>query len=185
MRIGVTGSAGVGKTMLSLTLGGTLGVPVIQEAMRKRLESGFNLHALTREEHRGLLREDLDDLVKRSGDCVGGFVADRTRLDFLAFWLCAGHATDAPAGATQSLLEGAADAIAGWDLVVVLPWGALPLVDDGVRYANPWHQLHFQAVIEGLCSRYVAPDRLVFLPADVGEPDDRCRWVLRRMGMSV
>lgn len=36
-RIGLTGSAGVGKTTLALMLGATLDVPVMEEPMRARL----------------------------------------------------------------------------------------------------------------------------------------------------
>ncbi|MGQ9367593.1 AAA family ATPase [Azospirillum sp. A39] len=179
MRIGLTGSAGVGKTTLALTLGATLGVPVLHERMRDRLRAGYSLHALTREEHRALLREDAEDLADRAAGVPAGFVADRTPLDFVAFWLCNGYAADDPAG-TADFVEQARAAVADWDLVVVLPWGVLPLVDDGVRYANPWHQLHAQSVVEGLCRRWVAADRLAFLPAAADPPEQRCAWILRQ-----
>ncbi|WP_029008046.1 AAA family ATPase [Azospirillum halopraeferens] len=179
MRIGLTGSAGTGKTTLALTMAGTLGVPVLHERMRERLRAGFSLHALTRAEHRALLRDDAEDLEARAAAAPAGFVADRTPLDFLAFWLCNGYAADDPAG-TDAFAAQARAAVAAWDLIVVLPWGSLPLEDDGIRYANPWHQLHAQTVIEGLCRRWVAADRLAFLPDTVREPDGRCAWVLRR-----
>lgn len=180
-RIGLTGSAGVGKTTLALTLAAALGVRVLPEAMRGRLEAGFSLHGLSRAEHRSLLLNDARALADRAvaeGDT--GFVADRTPLDFVAFWLCNGYAADEPEG-TGRFLERAAADTACWDLVIVLPWGDLPLVEDGIRFANPWHQLHAHTVIEGLCRRYVAPERLLFLPRGLGEPDVRCEWVLRRL----
>lgn len=182
-RIGLTGSAGVGKTTLALTIAGALGVPVLEERMRARLLAGFSLHSLTREEHRGLLRGDSDDLIEAAAGCADGFVSDRTPLDFLAFWLCNGYAADEP-DATRTLLESAVAATAMWDAVVVLPWGALPLIDDGVRYPNRWHQLHAQTVIEGLCRRFVSLPRLHFMPVETTEPDARCEWILRRVGMS-
>lgn len=182
-RIGLTGSAGVGKTTLALTIAGAVGVPVLEERMRARLLAGFSLHALTREEHRDLLRGDADDLIDGAAACEDGFVSDRTPLDFVAFWLCNGYAADEPE-ATGAFLRLAAAATAGWDAVVVLPWGSVPLVADGVRYPNPWHQLHAQTVIEGLCRRYIPAPRLLFLPADLCEPDARCDWVLRRVGVA-
>lgn len=183
-RIGLTGSAGVGKTTLALTLAGALEVPVLEERMRARLQAGFSLHALTRAEHRDLLRADSDDLIAEATACEDGFVSDRTPLDFVAFWLCNGYAADEPEG-TGAFLRRAAEATAAWDMVVVLPWGGIPLVEDGVRYPNPWHQLHAQTVIEGLCRRYVEPRRLLFVPPELTEPETRCDWVLRRVGVPV
>ena len=147
--------------------------------MRARLRGGFSLHSLSRAEHRELLTGDAAGLeALAEGD--GGFVADRTPLDYAAFWLCAGYAADDPAG-TGTLVQRAAAAVSGWDLVVVLPWGAFPVEDDGYRYPNPWHQLHVQTVMEGLCRRYVPPERLAFLPDSLLDPEARCAWVLRRL----
>lgn len=179
-RIGLTGSAGVGKTTLALTLGTTLGLPVLEEPMRARLEAGYSLHALSRAEHRDLLCADADDLAATAAECPEGFVSDRTPLDYAAFWLCNGYAADEPAR-TAALLERAATAAASWDAVVVLPWGDLTLVDDGIRYPNRWHQLHVQTVIEGLCRRSVPAARLLFLPAGLRSPEARCAWLLRHL----
>lgn len=182
-RIGLTGSAGVGKTTLALTLGATLDAPVLHEAMRARLEAGFSLAGLSREEHQRLLLSDAADLAAMTAAAAEtGCVADRTPLDFLAFWFCNGYGADSPAE-TTAFVERTAVALRDFDMVLVLPWGALPLVDDGVRFANPWHQLHAQMVIEELCRRYAPADKLAFLPADIVEPDARCRWALRRLGL--
>ncbi|MFV3073931.1 AAA family ATPase [Niveispirillum fermenti] len=166
-RIGIAGSAGTGKSTLAARLSGDLGLPVRQEAMRARLAAGFDFHDLTRDGHRRLLAGDADALAAdlARGD---GLVTDRTPLDFAAFWLSNGFGVDDPA-ATEALLARAVCAMADYSLVVLLPWGAMPLAGDGVRSTNPWLQLHFQTVLEGLCQRYVAPARLLSLadaPAD-------------------
>jgi hypothetical protein len=166
----------VGKTTLAWTLGAALGIPVLPEAMRARLESGISLHTLTREEHQRLLRADIEGVAERAADCPDGFVADRTPLDFVAFWLCNGYAAEDPA-VTEALIERSRAVMDDWECIVVLPWAGVPLVDDGIRYANPWHQLHAQMVIEGLCRRFVASSRLVFLPAEVDTPETRCNWI--------
>lgn len=176
----MTGSAGIGKTTLALTLSGALGVPVLPEEMRGRLEAGHSLQGLTRAEHRALLVEDAETLAGRAEAAPQGFVADRTPLDYVAFWLCGGYPADAPE-ATERLVERAAAATAAWDVVLLLPWGDLPLQDDGIRFANRWHQFQIHAIIEGLLRRFLPPERLVIVPAGLGEPDARCRWVLRRL----
>lgn len=180
-RIGLTGSAGVGKTTLALTLGATLDLPVWQEAMRARLEAGFSLAGLSRQEHQQLLQADAADVARFVDQTTGGCVIDRTPLDFLAFWFCNGYGADSPAE-TAGFVASAVAAANRLDLVAVLPWGALPLEDDGVRYPNPWHQLHAQTMIEGLCRRYLPEQKLVFIPDNINQPEDRCRWILRRIG---
>lgn len=180
-RIGVVGSAGVGKTTLALTLAATLDAPVLHEAMRARLEAGFSLAGLSRDEHQRLLLSDAADLAGLVETAQDGCVADRTPLDFLAFWFCNGYGADSPRETAQ-FVERAATALRLFDLILVLPWGVLPLEDDGVRFANPWHQLHAQMVIEELCRRYAPPGRLAFMPPEIVQPDERCRWALRRLG---
>lgn len=179
-RIGITGSAGVGKTTLATALGGRLGLPVMAEAMRPMLEAGFDFHALTREQHRHLIRGQADALVRAMALEGAGFVTDRTPLDFAAFWLSNGFGVDDPAG-TEALLARAVAAMADYSAVLLLPWGCIPLEDDGVRYPNPWMQLHFQELVEGLCRRWVDPARLVVVPDRAMAPAERLDWVLRRL----
>lgn len=160
-RIGITGSAGTGKTSLATDLSRLLGLPVRPERMRDRLEAGFDPHALARDGHRRLLTHDADDLAQDLARSHQGLITDRTPLDMVAFWLANGFGIDDPA-ATEALLARAICAMADYDLVVVLPWGARPIADDSVRSTNPWMQLHFQTLVEGLCQRYVAPTRMLF-----------------------
>jgi len=160
-RIGITGSAGTGKSSLAEAVSQRLHLPVRPEAMRGRLLAGFDPHALSREGHRRMIAGDADDLALDLARGQDGLVTDRTPLDMAAFWLVNGFAVDDPAG-TEALLARAVCAMADYDLVVLLPWGERPIAADGVRSTNPWMQLHFQTVVEGLCRLYVAPERLLF-----------------------
>ncbi|MDG5496860.1 AAA family ATPase [Niveispirillum sp. BGYR6] len=178
--IGLTGSAGTGKTTLGKGLAARLDRELVAEAMRARLMAGFDLHQLTREGHRALLLEDATSLARRLANPNGPLLTDRTPLDMAAFWLANGYGVEAPA-ATEALLARAICAMADYERVILLPWGALPLADDGIRSTNPWMQLHFQTILEGLCRRYVAPERLVLLPETVRAPADRLGWVLGQL----
>jgi hypothetical protein len=181
-RIGITGSAGVGKTALGLRLGKALGVPYLAEGMRARLEGGLDLHALGRDGLRALVETLADEMVNAvvaAENADGGFVSDRCPLDCAAFWLYYGFGHDA--SATATLFDSAASALLEhYDLVVILPWGALPLAADGVRTANPWLQLHYQVLVEGLLHRWLPIGRLAKLPPTVSDLDARVAWVQRR-----
>ncbi len=180
-RVGVTGSAGTGKTTLVTTVSRALGVAIVPEAMRAMLEAGFDFHTLTRAGHMDLLRRQTDDLARRLAASGDSLVTDRTPLDFAAFWLSNGYGVDDPA-ATAALLERAVAAMADYTAVVLLPWGRFAPAADGVRSPNPWLQLHFQTVLEGLCRRWIAPDRLWIVPESAADPSARADWVLDRLG---
>ena len=67
-----------------------------------------------------------------------------------------------------------------YDGIVLLPWGAIPLVEDGVRSTNPWVQRHYQATVEGLLTRE-CPERLLRLPSAVVGLERRLDWVQKRL----
>ena len=175
-KIAISGSAGVGKTTLGTDLAARLGVPFIPEGMRARLEAGLDLHGLDADGLRALVVDLFDEMMAAvAGARSGGFIADRSPIDFLAFWLYYGFAADS--AATEAFAERCDAAMAEIDAVVVLPWGAIPLADDRVRSTNPWRQLHYQAVLEGLARRRVASEKLLFVPDDVIGLEARLDWV--------
>src|SRR3546814_18724681 len=73
-------------------------------------------------------------------------------------------------------------AVGRCDRILMLPWGALPLVADGIRTPNPWVQLHFQALIDGLEPPLLPPGLVPPLPAAVIEPQARVRWARHMAG---
>ena len=177
-RLAVTGSTCVGKTTLGRRLAEILAAPFVAEGMRARIEAGLDLHMLDRDGRRALLLEMFEQTLSATRAAVGaadGFVSDRCSMDFAAFWLYYGFAFDEDA--TRRVFTRAEDALAEYDLIVVLPWGAIPLVADGVRSANPWLQLHYQVLLEGLLARWRHASRVVSLPREVVGLEERIRWI--------
>ena len=166
-RIALSGSAGVGKSTLAARLARTLDLPLIGEGMREYLErTGADLHALGPAGVRALVLDlwaERQEAEARALREAGGFVADRSSYDFGAFWLYYRFAGED--AETERLL---ADALAPdrYDVVYLLPWGAIPLVADGVRSSDRFVQLHSQLLIEGCVRRY-APRVVDLAPVDL------------------
>lgn len=186
-RFAMSGSAGTGKTTLGKRLAARLGLPFIEEGMREHLQAGLDLHALTREQHRELQCELFDAMMAaamRSHEKAGGFVCDRSPLDFAAFWLYYGFAM-LDGAATETFMSRIESALTHFDVIVVLPWGAIPLKADGIRSSNRWLQLHFQALLEGLCLRQLEAGRFWSMPIEVTDANARLEWVLARLERQV
>jgi broad specificity phosphatase PhoE/nicotinamide riboside kinase len=161
--IALSGSAGTGKTTLARALAVRLDVPYIEEGMRRRLEAGLDLHTLDADGMRRLNRsmwEEQKAECEHAAARHGGYVADRSHIDFAAFWLHYGLHDDA--AATERMLT-ETRAAAQDQFVVLLPHGVLPLVHDGVRSTNPWMQLRFQLLVEGLLERHQPAERFLRL----------------------
>ncbi len=162
-RIALSGSAGTGKTTLGRALAAHLGLPFLEEGMRARLEAGLDLHTLAPPALAELIEElwAEQDAAERAAD--GGFVADRSSLDYAAFWLHYGLYHDEPS--TERFVERMAAAARRYDGIALCPWGVLSLDADGVRSTNPWVQLRYQVVVEGLLERYAPAGRVLRVPA--------------------
>ncbi len=183
-RVALCGSAGVGKTTLAQALARRWGVTYVEEGMRRRLQKGLDPHDLTRDQHRALLQELAEESHSQATAAIqadGGVVCDRSPMDALAFWLHYGFVYDPPAE-TEVLVRREVERCSLFDLILVLPWGALPLADDGVRAANPWLQLQFQCLVEGLARELLPEERLATLPKSITSQEARVAWTEERLG---
>jgi broad specificity phosphatase PhoE/nicotinamide riboside kinase len=180
-RIALSGSAGTGKTTLGRRLAQELGVPFLEERMRQRLESGFDLHRLTPEDWRQLIESDRAAQRAEELRCAQGFVADRSSLDYAAFWLH--YQLHEDAQRTERFVQAMVEEARGYDRILLFPHGVLPLVDDGVRSTNPWTQLRFQTILEGLVGRYLSGDVIYRVPACAAF-DARMAGVRRELGLT-
>src|ERR1700761_1867556 len=173
-RIGICGSASVGKTTLAHELSRRLQLPCIGEEMRAHLESSGNSLA---ERPAGEAEAALLGMWQERGQAesaTAGFVADNCPLDFAAYALYYGCLSE---GSYDTLIHGAVQAVQAYDAVILLPWGVLPYEQDGVRPANRFLQLRYQTLLEGLLRRHVPKEKLHFLPESLIRLEERAAWV--------
>jgi len=157
-RIAISGSAGTGKTTLGRALAAELGVPFVEEGMRRRIEKGFRPHGYGAREWAALIRDLWAEHRAAEDAARDGFVSDRSSVDFAAFWLHYGLHEDVEA--TERFVAEMRAHAANYERIVLLPWGAIPLVDDGVRSTNRWTQLRFHSILDGLLGRAGHPGLL-------------------------
>ena len=179
MKLALSGSAGTGKTTLAKRLQRELEIPYIEEGMRELLSSGLDMHALTIDDHRALMRKLWNSQVEEERQATSGFVADRSSLDYAAFWMHYGLYEDREA--SESWMDEMRAHAMTYDRVILLPWGALPLEADGVRTTNRWVQLRFQGIVEGCLARWLDEERLIRIP-ETTDFERRVAHVLEHLG---
>lgn len=174
LKIAICGSAGVGKTTLVETLASRLGLPVIREEMREYIEaSGQRLWVASSCERSSILLRLWERRQAAEAE-HGSFVADNSSVDFAAYALHYGCVTEQNA---PEFLDATTRAAGAYDLVVILGWGAIPYVRDGVRSDDKYDDFRYQLVIEGLLRRHVDAARLRFLPQKLATVRERVDWV--------
>jgi hypothetical protein len=178
-RIAFSGSAGTGKTTLARSVAKELSLPYIEEGFRKRVDEGMLFYKMNEAERRDLMRDMWREQHSQELDCPNGFVSDRSSVDFAAFWLHYGL-TDAEQETSDFIeaMQGEANNI---HHVVLCPWGSLPLEADGVRSTNPWLQLRYHALLEGMHQRMTDTVKLLRVPEETTELKRRIEFVLMQL----
>jgi nicotinamide riboside kinase len=176
MRIGIVGTHGVGKTALARALADALGLPLIEEcARRAAAELGHRSMAELLGDP-GMLREFqvyvLGLQLREEEGRPGGFVADRTALDCLAYWIAYGLDGTELGRSYEECCE--AHVRRGYDLLVYVP-PEFPCEEDGFRDADEGLRARVDGVVRSLLDR-VRP--WVPVATARGSPEERLRAVL-------
>lgn len=178
MKIGVSGSAGVGKTTLAKGLANALGIAYIPEEMRDYLTNAPKpIRYCPKTEIARLLRTMWKRRIARES-ALRAFVADNSSVDFIAYALYYG-CQDRPM--MRRLLKEAWERVRTYDVCFVLPFGAIPYVDDGVRPPIQSSQRRYQRILESLYKRCGQAVPAHYLPAHPRTPKDGLLWALGRL----
>lgn len=173
LRIALVGSAGVGKTTLAERLAAELGLPLSVDPVRGLLaELGLNApNSLNDGSRLDLCQKVLARRIAFEG-AHASFVADRAALDTAVYWLrwCPRGANDA----TAALFATARSHMTRYSHVFMLPWGALPLVDDATRTPDRWYQYGMHALTLGVLRDWNVPH--LALPASCVAIEDRVEF---------
>lgn len=173
LRIAVCGSASTGKTSLVKALAQQLSLPSLHEEMRDHLENGgVNLALLPTAEASQILMKLWKQRIEREQQ-HSAFIADTSSLDFAA---CALHYGCLDQENVQTLLATTCAHVASYDVILVLPWGTIPYINDGIRPADRYIQLRYQLLLEGLLHRHAVLEKVHFLSQNIVQLNDRIQW---------
>lgn len=183
MRIAVSGCAGIGKTTLAKSLAQALNIAYIPEHYEPLFDS-LEKRDSPPDVQAKLFNQILD--IKLSEQTKhGSFVADRCPADLLNLWLrrklfCLPEAS-------QAFHRRCHEAMGSYDLIVIPPWGALPLLPTEQhrrtqqRVTNPWRQLLNHGSISGFAHMFVGEEKIIYLPSEPPVGNSWMKLVLARV----
>lgn len=179
-RIALSGSGGTGKSTLAQALVDKLGWARSTEGVREYLSEN-NIGALRELTPQSTMKMQWEILNKKidTEKHLGQFVADRSTVDSVAYALrwCA---WDIPDDEMTGYVRAAfTHAYNYYDMVILLPWGAIELEDDGVRSAKGYYQYGIDATIRGLLSKWQVP-HYVLRTIDLSNRVDECLQLLNK-----
>lgn len=155
-RIGICGSAGTGKIILSRALSSLLTAPMIKEEVREWLKRWIynSPGSLNQHESKVMQTELLAQKIDQETS-TPSFIADRTTIDNMAYALYwHGRVDGIDDWLSDYIVKCIEHANKAYNIILVLPWGVVPPEDDGVRSQKPFYQYTIQMLIEGIISNH-------------------------------
>ncbi len=186
MKIAICGSAGTGKSTLAHALAESLEARWIAEGYDRLFDAPGRV-IRPRERLMRLVEQLVRDKHSAESSAAKS-VSDRCPVDAFNLWLSWGFSRDQRA--TERFYRLCRESVRHFDLVVVLPYGALPLRqreqagDPRRRQMNPWIQFHNHAAIVGIARQWVRPEKLLPIPVAVRDLQTRINAIRDRAGAS-
>jgi len=162
MRFAVSGSSGTGKSTLAEELSRILNVPRVGEGVREYLEA-HNITHLRELTPQGTMEMQNEIFMTKyvKEKSLREFVADRCTADNVAYALrwCARDVDPKEVHDYVNKLREHCREM--YDLVFFLPWGSIPLEDDGIRSSKPLYQYEMSCLIKGILIDWEVPFYIV------------------------
>jgi adenylate kinase family enzyme len=153
-RIGIVGSAGVGKSSLGLALSEKLGIPFLcsKDVTLDILKSeGYDYSSGVQVERFLAQGGRQDKIFKRTIDAESSnpsFVSDRTVIDLMAYSIAELYYSDPQK--VGKCFEQYAEHTNRYTHLFFCAWGQKPLIDNKVRTLNPWYQFIIHSLELGI-----------------------------------
>jgi nicotinamide riboside kinase len=158
MRIAIVGSSGTGKSTLAEALARDQSLPLSVDPVRLLLqESRYRSHRDLDDDARLSLAERVLDVRLSFEASQESFVADRSVIDSAVFWLYWAGRTPPAHERSMQLLTTCQQAARSYTRVFLLPWGVIPLQDDGVRTQNAVYQKAMHCLLLGVLNDWAVP----------------------------
>ena len=183
MKIAVSGTAGVGKTVLSSALAPLLELKYIAENYEPLFDNAGSFNS-SPENLIQAIYQVLDNKHKIEVEAVN-FITDRCPVDLFHMWMTKG--LDKDEAATAEFFAHCLQQTRNYDFILLPAWGSLKLQQkEGqknrqVRVMNAWTQLRNHASITGYIHLWVPPIRIIQLPMSLSDHDQRVRFVLEQI----
>jgi hypothetical protein len=149
-RIGITGSAGTGKSTLAILTAQELGISHISsKSITQEILASEGFDYASGEQVECFLSQNgrPDKIMKKLQDMEAGteqFVTDRMFVDLAAYAIT--ELYDGDSKKVEQVFNLCKSEMKKYTHVIVCPWGKNPIKDNRVRTLNPWYQFIIHSI---------------------------------------